>query len=385
MINVDNPNIFVLLIGIAVILGSLFNLFPFSYFFNIWWFSVGLIFLIYGFYMEKQDSEEDITYKFKEKIAYVWLFGVNIFQWSVVIYIYFFNQVFMSIEFYYMLIGSSLFTLGIIAQFYYIPYFSINNDKKVTESVRNKNRWSLKQIIAFLLGIIVSFAGLISFVQSESLLWLYFSLFGIMMIIYGYYLEINKVEMSFKYFILMASVIIIQYIVTLIIWRFDISITSDESSFLSILTLIIGANLLYQVRRSNMKYLGVYREKQKGDFDPVNRDIGSYNDFYGKLDVNLVQRTPEAFIGEKVQITGQITSKVEFIEESGTRTDIALNAQGLSNRVYLILSYPNVLPFKEKDVVTVYGEYYFPAENQRLKEAAGKKLPGIKVAYMKKA
>jgi hypothetical protein len=98
-----------------------------------------------------------------------------------------------------------------------------------------------------------------------------------------------------------------------------------------------------------------------------------------------VQRTPEAFIGEKVQITGQIISKEEVIEESGTRTDMALTAQGLSNRFYLILSYPNVLPFKEKDDVTVYGEYYFPAENQRLKEVAGKKLPGIKVAYMKKA
>jgi len=243
----------------------------------------------------------------------------------------------------------------------------------------------LKQIAVFLLGILVIFAGLICFVQFESLLWIYFSLFGIMMIIYGYYLEINKVEMSFKYFILMTSVIIIQYIVTLIIWRFDSSITSDESDFLSILTLIIGANLIYQVRRSNMKYFGMYREKQEDDFDPVNGDIGSYNDFYGKLDVNLVQRTPKTFIGEKVQITGQITGKEEVIEESGTRTDIALSVQGLSKKLYLIVSYSNVLPFKEGDNVTVYGEYYFPAENQRLKEVAGKKLPGIKVAYMKKA
>lgn len=381
MIIVDNSNIFVLLIGIVVILGSLFGLFPFGYFFNIWWVSVGLVFLVYGFYMENQDLEGNITYKFKEEIAYVWLFGVNIFQWAVVIYIYFFNQVFMNIEFYYMLIGSLLFTLCFIAQFYYIPYFSIYNDKKVIVSVRNKNIWSLKQIVAFLLGVLVSFVGLICFVQSESLLWLYFCLFGIMMIIYGYYLEINKVEMSFKYFILMISVVIIQYIVTLIIWRFDNSITSDESSFLSILTLCIGSSLLYQVRISNMKYFGMYREKQEDDFDPVNGDI-SYNNFYGKLDVNLVQRSPEAFIGEKVQITGQIISKEEFIEESGTRTDIVLNAQGLSNRVHLMLSYPNVLPFKEKDDVTVYGEYYFPVENQRLKEVAGKKLPGIKVAYM---
>jgi hypothetical protein len=265
VINVDNSNIFVLLIGIAVILGFLFSLFPFGYFFNIWWVSIGLVFLIYGFYMEKQDSEGDITYKFKDKIAYVWLFGVNIFQWAVVIYIYFFNRVFMNIGFYYMLIGSSLFTLCIVGQFYYIPYFSINNDKKVTESVRNENRWNWKQIVAFLFGVLVVFAGLISFIQSESLLGLYFSLFGIMMIIYGYYLEINKVEMSFKYFILMTSVIIIQYIVTLIIWRFDSSITSDESDFLSILTLIIGANLIYQVRRSNMKYFGMYREKQEDD------------------------------------------------------------------------------------------------------------------------
>jgi hypothetical protein len=98
-----------------------------------------------------------------------------------------------------------------------------------------------------------------------------------------------------------------------------------------------------------------------------------------------VQRTPEAFIGEKVQITGQITSKEEIKKENRTITNIVLGVQGLSEKLYLIVSYPNIFPFKEGDNVTVYGEYYFPAENQRLKEVAGKKLPGIKVAYMKKA
>lgn len=149
---------------------------------------------------------------------------------------------------------------------------------------------------------------------------------------------------------------------------------------------IISSYLFLQLRNSDMKYIGIYRERSDDDYAPVNEDISSYNDFYGKLDVkNLVQRTPEAFIGEKVQITGQITSKAEVIEVSGTRTDVVLSAQRLSNRFYLILYYPNVLLFKEKDVVTVYGEYYFPAENQRLKEVAGKKLPGIKVVKMKKS
>ncbi|MEN6592078.1 MAG: hypothetical protein ABFC12_02395 [Methanobacterium sp.] len=160
----------------------------------------------------------------------------------------------------------------------------------------------------------------------------------------------------------------------------------DEMWDILLIPGIISSYLFLQLRNSDMKYIGIYRERSDDDYAPVNEDISSYNDFYGKLDVkNLVQRTPEAFIGEKVQITGQITSKAEVIEVSGTRTDVVLSAQRLSNRFYLILYYPNVLLFKEKDVVTVYGEYYFPAENQRLKEVAGKKLPGIKVVKMKKS
>ena len=159
----------------------------------------------------------------------------------------------------------------------------------------------------------------------------------------------------------------------------------DEMWDLLLIPGIILSHLFLQLRNGDMKYIGIYRERSEDDYAPMNNDIDTYNYSYTKLNLSLVQRTPEAFIGEKVQITGQITGKVEVIEESGARTDIALSVQGLSNGVYLILSYPNVLPFKEKDVVTVYGEYYFPVENQRLKEIAGKKLPGIKVVKMKKS
>jgi len=133
-----------------------------------------------------------------------------------------------------------------------------------------------------------------------------------------------------------------------------------------------------------MKYIGICREKSEDDYAPVNNDIHIHNYPYTKLNLSVVQRTPEAFIGENVQITGQITSKEEIKKENRTITNIVLGVQGLSEKLYLIVSYPNIFPFKEGDNVTVYGEYYFPAENQRLKEVAGKKLPGIKVAYMKK-
>jgi len=61
-----------------------------------------------------------------------------------------------------MLIGNLLFTLGIIAHFYNIPFFSVNVDKRTSKSVDIS--WTWKQSVLVLLGIVVSLVCLISFV-----------------------------------------------------------------------------------------------------------------------------------------------------------------------------------------------------------------------------
>jgi len=110
-----------------------------------------------------------------------------------------------------MLIAVSLFTISLFGRFFIFHSFPLIMIKKI-ETVRSEVKWNRKQTALVLLGIIVCFAFLIIFFLFKYLLSLYFSLIGTMIIIYGYYLEINKIKMSFKYLLLMLSVIIIQVI-----------------------------------------------------------------------------------------------------------------------------------------------------------------------------
>ncbi len=371
----SNVRIFVMVIGFALSFFFLFYFFQSGSPLDLFWTSIGLLLFICGFYIE----DHQIT----ERSLIFWFSGVNVFQWTILVYIYFFNRVYMTIDFYLMLIAVSLFTISLFGRFFHIPLFSFNNDKKI-ETVRSGVTWNRKQTVLVLLGIIVCFAFLIIFFLFKSFLSLYFSPIGIMIIIYGYYLEINKIKMSFKYLLLMLSVIMIQVILAFFLRSIHI-ILYDEMWNLLLIPGLILTYLFLQIRRSDMKYIGIYREKSEDDYAPVNNDIHIHNYSYTKLNLSVVQRTPEAFIGENVQITGQITSKEEIKKENRTITNIVLGVQGLSEKLYLIVSYPNIFPFKEGDNVTVYGEYYFPVENQSLKEIAGKKLPGIKAAYVNKA
>ena len=246
-----------LLLGVTFIFGSLITFVQNNYYpFYLYWVSFGLILFISGYYADVQ--------KIKDKMINVF-FGVNIFQWAIVLYIYFFNSVYINFDFYYMILLSVLFTIGIIAYFYNIPFFSYKEHKKGSrENIGNNLTFTWKQTALVVLGVIVSFVCLISYLVFNYLLILYFSLFGVMMIIYGYYLEINKIHMSFKYFILMISVIVAQIILVWSSWKFDNIINSDEREFIQYITVSIGVYLLWQILNSDMKYFGMYRKKSNG-------------------------------------------------------------------------------------------------------------------------
>jgi hypothetical protein len=200
----DNVRIFVVVIGLSLSIIFLFYFIQSSSPLDLFWVSLGLVLMFCGVYIADQKITEN-------KIAYVGFCGVNVLQWGILIYIYFFNQVYMTMIFYLMLIAVSLFTINLIGEFFNIPLFSFNKDKKDSKNVISGVTWNWKQIVLVLLGIIVIFACLIIFFLFKSFLALYFCPIGIMMVIYGYYLEINKIKMSFNYLTLMVAVILFQY------------------------------------------------------------------------------------------------------------------------------------------------------------------------------
>ena len=80
---------------------------------------------------------------------------------------------------------------------------------------------------------------------------------------------------------------------------------------------------------------------------------------------NKVSEEPVAFNGKKVKVTGQIYRREEVIDFNKTRTHIVLSVPELSPDPYILVSYTGTLPFKRGDNITVYGEYYYPAQEEK--------------------
>ena len=366
----ENSNRLMLILGVTISFAFLLGFIKYSYPFYLFWVSLGLVLIICGFYLQFQE--------FKDKIAYFLILCVILFQWTIVVYIYFFSPIYINTDFYLMFIVSAFCTISFIAQFFNIPFCPFNEYKKSVGEGIGDIKWTWNQTVLILLGLLVFFVSSISYIIFNSLLCLYFSLFGVMIIIYGYYLEINKVKMSFKYFLLMSSVIITQYVLCWVIWKFDSTFNSGERDVISFITICVGSSLYLQVARSDMKYFGMYRKKSK-----KNKSINTSRNSYHRLDLNLMQKTHEFLIGKNIQVFGEIQSINEVVQDNKTVTYIFLKVNGLKNP--FIVFYHSIVPFKEGDSITVYGEYYIPDVSRILKEVVNKKLPGIKVVKMKKS
>jgi len=104
-----NNKILIILIGIAVIL--LFLAFCLGsnspiYIFGI---TLGIMAIIFGFYTEDKKIKVSIGY-------FVAAFGVNIAQWLILIYIFFYNPVYVTLDYYIFLIGSLGISLFLVNQ-----------------------------------------------------------------------------------------------------------------------------------------------------------------------------------------------------------------------------------------------------------------------------
>ncbi|MGF7118252.1 zinc ribbon domain-containing protein [Methanobacterium oryzae] len=143
---------------------------------------------------------------------------------------------------------------------------------------------------------------------------------------------------------------------------------------------------------------GLTFEGKESDFylPAVTGDsILAYKNSCIELNLAKVAEDPEAFIGKKVKVTGQIYKKEEYFDFNKTRTHIVLSVPKLFSDPYILTSYTGTLPFKKGDNITVYGEYIYPCVDDELQnelqdnlpeELKGTEvaLPSIKAGYIEK-
>jgi len=130
-----------------------------------------------------------------------------------------------------------------------------------------------------------------------------------------------------------------------------------------------------------------FKGKESDFYVPVvsGDNISAYKNSCTEINLSQVSKNPGSLIGQKVKVKGQIQEKVEYVDFDKTRTHIVLKVPELSPDPYILVSYSGTVPFTQGDMITVYGEYYYPGQVDAPPEIANKFLPDIKAAYIEKA
>ena len=137
----------------------------------------------------------------------------------------------------------------------------------------------------------------------------------------------------------------------------------------------------------SFEILGISFEGEESDFylpAAAGDNVSTYKNSCSELNMYQVSKDPGSLNGQKIMVTGQILKKDEFVQFSKMRTYIVLKVSGLSPDLYVLVSYSTTTPFNQGDNLTVYGEYYYPAQADSPQEVVNKNLPGIKAVHLEK-
>ncbi|MBM4241047.1 MAG: hypothetical protein FJ150_05240 [Euryarchaeota archaeon] len=164
----------------------------------------------------------------------------------------------------------------------------------------------------------------------------------------------------------------------------DIYDTMEKKTKILVALLIIAAVAFI----SYIQIFGLSFEGKESDFyvpTVTGDNISEYKKTCSELNLSQVSKDFKSFNGQKVKVKGQIQKKEEYVQFDKKRTTIVLKVPELSPDPYILVSYSSTIPFKEGDIITVYGVYEFPVGTQASQELANKNLPAIKAAYIEKA
>jgi len=156
------------------------------------------------------------------------------------------------------------------------------------------------------------------------------------------------------------------------------------SKILAIVLIIVVAAFAY-VLMFGIPF--TFEGKESDFYVPVvtGDDILAYKTSCTEINLSELSKDFKALNGQKVKVKGQIHKKQVYVQFDKTRTYIELKVPELAPYHHILVFYSATLPFKEGDMITVYGEYEFPVGTQSSQELANKDLPSIKAAYIEKA
>jgi hypothetical protein len=250
----------IIILGLMIIFIFLINFLQYKYSIDLFFISIGIFTAICGIYIVDGQIKEAIS-------SYIAFFGVNLLQWIILFYIFLINQTHIPNFFYLLLIGLTTITITILVQFYKSRFNPVRR-RKVSKYKDNSDFILIKnnkQIFIIIFGIIITLGCLISIFYSKFLYASFYVFFGVMMIIYGTYIEFNKKQMSFNYFIVMVILILLQWMFILYLGYY-LRLDSGEISIPFFFTFIVSSYFFFQIRESNMKYIGRYRKTKKKQY-----------------------------------------------------------------------------------------------------------------------
>ncbi|MBI5681453.1 MAG: hypothetical protein HZC47_11220 [Methanobacterium sp.] len=261
----DKNRLIPILLGIGITLYFLASYLgsksPLDLFFS----TIGLIGIVFGFFSEYKKVNVSINF-------IVTIFSVNVIQWLILIYTFYYNPVYIKTVFYSYLFSLLLVTIILVNQMH-INHLNIpeNGQKAKIGMLTDKTK-----LILIVTGVIIIIGSLAGFIAYYAPIFLYGITLGMMAFIYGYYHRdkkdnvstnnainndskfiFKKDNVSANYAVAMGSILILQWVILCYFFR---QFSKDDFTNAFSLSIMINIFFYMQIRESDLKYIGRMRK-----------------------------------------------------------------------------------------------------------------------------
>lgn len=246
----NNNKILPILFGIGIILYFLASYLGSKSPTDLFLISMGILTIIFGFYTE--DKKIKVTNSY-----IVAAFSVNIVQWLILIYIYYYNPVHVTTSYFIYLIGGALIITLILANQIRKKYLKSSQTK--IDMLKDKTK-----LILLAMGVILTIGSLAGLIAYYAPIFLYGITLGLMVFVYGFYHEkkefsafekhdfyknsfydtlTKNINFSIKYARIMGFLLLLQFFILIYFFR---QISKDDWALA--LTLFVNIAYIFSIQ-----------------------------------------------------------------------------------------------------------------------------------------
>lgn len=113
-------------------------------------------------------------------------------------------------------------------------------------------------------------------------------------------------------------------------------------------------------------------------------DITAYKNSCVEMNISQARNDPIVLDGQKIKVKCLVNKKEEFEQFGKTRTYLELKVLNSSPDFYILVNYSETMPFKEGNIITIYGECLYPARTAATSKLANKDLIIINTVHIEK-